>query len=60
MKERGHNEDVDLEMRIILMWLLEKWDWDGFIWLRIEIDGSCEYLEWLSDCWFLKDLATWS
>jgi hypothetical protein len=31
----------------------------GFIWLRIEIDGGCEYLEWLTDCWFLKDSAPW-
>jgi hypothetical protein len=37
-KERDHYEEVDAGGRIILKWILEKWNevvWTGFIWLMI-------------------------
>jgi hypothetical protein len=44
-RETGRFETVD--MRIILKWVLKKWDprmWTGFIWRRIGTNvGSCEY-----------------
>jgi hypothetical protein len=35
-------EDLDLDGRIILEWILEKQGevWTGFIWLRIEANGG--------------------
>jgi hypothetical protein len=43
MKGRDYSEDLDVDGRIILKWLLAKSDarlWIGFIWLRIRIgDG---------------------
>ena len=38
LRERDHLEDVVLDARIILKWILNKYDriaWNGFIWLRI-------------------------
>jgi hypothetical protein len=35
---RDHSEDLDIDRRIILEWILGKWGerlWTGFIWLRI-------------------------
>jgi hypothetical protein len=36
-------EDPDVDERIILKWIFEKWDgmaWPGFIWLRIRTVGG--------------------
>jgi hypothetical protein len=45
-------EDVDVDGRIILKWILENWDgevWTGSIWLRIEqIAGSFDCCDELS------------
>jgi hypothetical protein len=43
LKGRDHSEDVDLEGRIILEWILGKSDekvWAGFVWLRIGASGG--------------------
>jgi hypothetical protein len=42
-EERGHLEDPSFDGRIILKWILEKWDGvarTGSIWLRISTDGG--------------------
>ena len=39
LRERGHLEDPGVDGRIILRWIIRKWDvgaWTGLIWLRIE------------------------
>jgi hypothetical protein len=41
-KERDHSEDVDIDRRIILKRIIEKWDgvmWIGLIRLRIGTNG---------------------
>jgi hypothetical protein len=43
LKGRGHLEDIGVDERIILEWILEKQDgkvWTGFIWLRIVTIGG--------------------
>jgi hypothetical protein len=38
-RERDHWEDIDVGGKIMLKWILGKYDgvvWTGFIWLRIE------------------------
>jgi hypothetical protein len=41
LRERDHFEDQDLDGRIILRWIIRKWDgaWTGLIWLRIGTGG---------------------
>jgi hypothetical protein len=42
-KERDHYEDLDIGGRIILEWILERYDevvWIGLIWLRIGTSGG--------------------
>jgi hypothetical protein len=42
-KERHHYEDLDVCGKIILRWILERYDgvvWTGCIWLRIVIVGA--------------------
>jgi hypothetical protein len=42
-KERDHKEDLDIGERIILEWILERYDgvvWTGLIWLRIWTSGG--------------------
>jgi hypothetical protein len=42
-KERDHSEDQDVGGRIILGWILERWDgvmWTGLVWLRIGTGGK--------------------
>jgi hypothetical protein len=39
---RGHKEDLGVDGRIVLKWILEKWGgkvWAGFIWFRTETSG---------------------
>jgi hypothetical protein len=40
---RDHSEDLGVDRRIILEWILGKWGrktWTGFIWLRIGTSGG--------------------
>ena len=47
LRERDRLEDSDVDGRIILTWILRKWDvgaWTGSSWLRIgTVAGICEY-----------------
>jgi len=43
LKERDHLGDPGMDGRIILRWILRKWDvgvWSGLIWLRIGTGGG--------------------
>ena len=43
LKERDYFEDLGLDGRIILRWILRKWDvgaWTGLTWLRIVTGGG--------------------
>jgi hypothetical protein len=43
MRGRDHWEGPDVYGRIILKWILRKWDmvvWAGFSWLRIQTGGG--------------------
>jgi hypothetical protein len=43
LKGGDHLEDLDIDWRIILEWILGKYSgrlWTGFIWLRIRINGE--------------------
>jgi len=43
MRERGHLEDPDVDGRIILKWILKKWNGGagtGMVWLRIGTGGG--------------------
>jgi hypothetical protein len=43
-KERGHKEYLHVGGRIILKWILERYDgvtWAGFIWHRIKTSKNC-------------------
>jgi hypothetical protein len=45
MKGRGHSEDLDIDGKIILEWILGKWSakvWTGSIYLGIETSGRFE------------------
>jgi hypothetical protein len=38
MLERDHFEDLGVKGRLVLKWILDKWDekaWNGFIWHRL-------------------------
>ena len=40
---RNHLENMGVDWRIILKWILKKWDgeaWAGLTWFRIEIGGG--------------------
>jgi hypothetical protein len=42
-KERDHKEDLDVDERIIIKWILERQDglvWTELIWLRIRTSGG--------------------
>jgi hypothetical protein len=42
-RERDHLKDPDVDGRLILKWILKKWDrgaWTGLIWLRIGTGGG--------------------
>jgi hypothetical protein len=42
-RERDHLEDPEIDGRIILRWILRKWEgvvWTGWSWLRIGTDGG--------------------
>ena len=43
LRERDHFEDSGIDGRIILRWILRKWDggaWTGLIWLRTGTEGG--------------------
>ena len=43
LMERDHLDDPDIDGRIILRWILKKWDlgaWTGLIWLKIGTGGG--------------------
>jgi hypothetical protein len=43
VRERDHLDDLSVDERIIVKWVLNKWDGDvrtGFIWLRISTGGA--------------------
>ena len=43
LMERGHLENPGVVGRIILKWILRKWDvgaWPGLMWFRIETGGG--------------------
>jgi hypothetical protein len=43
MRERDHLEKLDVDVRITLEWILEKYSgkvWAGFIWFRIGTSGG--------------------
>jgi hypothetical protein len=44
LKVRDHSEDIDVDGRIILEWILVKYGgkvWTGCVWLRIGTSGDC-------------------
>jgi hypothetical protein len=45
LRERDQWGDPGIDGRIILRWILRKWDvgvWTGLGWLRIDVVGTCE------------------
>jgi len=51
LRERDHWRDPDVDGKIILRWIFEKWEGmeTGWSWLRIGRDGgTCEYGDELS------------
>jgi hypothetical protein len=43
LRGKGHLEDQSVDGKIILRWIVSKWDveaWTGLIWLRTEIGGG--------------------
>jgi len=43
LRVRNHLEEPDTDGRIILRWIVKKWDvgvWTGWTWCRIHIDGG--------------------
>jgi len=43
LKGRDHSEDLDVDGRVILQWILQKYGgklWTGFMWLKIKTSGG--------------------
>jgi hypothetical protein len=43
LKGRDHSEQIEVDEKIILKWILEKYGlrvWTGFVWLRIRAGGG--------------------
>ena len=42
IREREYLEDVNIDGRIILKWMLKTWvgEWTGLVWLRTGTDGG--------------------
>jgi hypothetical protein len=43
LREKHHLEEPGLDGKVILRWIIRKWDvgtWTGLIWLRIGIGGG--------------------
>ena len=43
LREGDHVKDIDVDGRIILKWIVQKWDWEAWtalIWLRIVTGGG--------------------
>jgi hypothetical protein len=43
LREEDHSEDRDVDRRVILKWIFEKWEWGswtGWIWRRMGTGGG--------------------
>jgi hypothetical protein len=43
VKERDHFEDLGVDVKIILEWILGKYGWEGVVWIQWSVAGCCEH-----------------